>query len=117
MNKTVDKHLEDLINFYSTTDIVDSAYLKKLFVRNLKDVLNRYNKYVIPDLLDYKDSTGKLIKEVLEQQHKIDKAIEYIKEHIRIDDEYPDYMEMLLEERNKLLEILGDKEKEIKNEE
>ena len=30
MNKTVDKHLEDLINFYSTTDIVDSAYLKKL---------------------------------------------------------------------------------------
>ena len=41
---------------------------------------------------------------------KIDKAIEYIKEHIRIDDEYPDYMEMLLEERNELLEILGDKE-------
>ena len=43
---------------------------------------------------------------------KIDKAIEYIKEHIRIDAEYPDYMEMLLEERNELLKILGDKEQE-----
>lgn len=79
MNKTVDKHLENLISFYSETDIKDSVYLKKLIVRNLKDVLNRYNKYVIPDLLDYKDSTGKLIKEVLKLQHKIDKAIEYNK--------------------------------------
>jgi hypothetical protein len=43
---------------------------------------------------------------------RIDKAIEYIKEHIRVDDEYPDYMEMLIEERNELLEILGDKENE-----
>lgn len=34
------------------------------------------------------------------------KAIEYIKEHIRIDDEYPDYMEMLIEERDNLLNIL-----------
>ncbi len=45
-------------------------------------------------------------------KQRIDKAIKYIKEHIRIDDEYPDYMEMLLEERNELLEILGDKENE-----
>ena len=42
---------------------------------------------------------------------RIDKAIEYIKEHIRIDDEYPAYMEMLVEEKNELLNILGgDKE-------
>ena len=43
-------------------------------------------------------------------QHKIDKAIEYINKHMRIDDEYPGYMEMLIEERNELLEILGDKD-------
>lgn len=106
MNKTVDKHLEDLINFYATTDIIDSVYLKKLFVRNLKDVLNRYNKYVVPDLLDYKDSTGKLIKEVLEQQHKIDKAIEYIKENC-IDDEF--YVNLTKKEKCiiDVLEILG----------
>ena len=36
----------------------------------------------------------------------IEKAKDYIKEHIRIDDEYPDYMEMLLEEYKELLEIL-----------
>jgi len=42
---------------------------------------------------------------------KNDKAIKYIKEHIRIDDEYPAYMEMLVEEKNELLNILqgGDK--------
>ena len=36
----------------------------------------------------------------------VDKATEYIKEHIRIDDEYPAYMEMLVEERDNLLNIL-----------
>ena len=36
----------------------------------------------------------------------IKEAREYIENHIRIDDEYPDYMEMLLEEYNELLEIL-----------
>jgi hypothetical protein len=40
-------------------------------------------------------------------QSKIDKAIEYINKHIRIDDEYPDYMEMLIEERDELLNILN----------
>ena len=33
-------------------------------------------------------------------------AIEYIEKHIRIDDEYPAYMEMLVEEKNELLNIL-----------
>lgn len=42
-------------------------------------------------------------------QERIDKAIDYINKHMRIDDEYPDYMEMLIEERNELLEILRDK--------
>ena len=43
--------------------------------------------------------------------NKVKKATEYIEEHIRIDDEYPDYMEMLLEEYKELLGIL-DKESE-----
>ena len=46
MNKKVDQHLEELIDFYSKTGIEDIDYLKKLIVRNLKDVLRRYNKYV-----------------------------------------------------------------------
>lgn len=53
-----------------------------------------------------------LRKALQEERERNKKAREYIKEHIRIDDEYPDYMEMLIEERNELLEILGDKENE-----
>ena len=48
--------------------------------------------------------------ELLQQEENIRKEVrEYIKEHIRIDDEYPDYMEMLLEEYKELLEILDKK--------
>ena len=36
----------------------------------------------------------------------INKAIEYIEKHIRFDDEYPAYMELLIVERDELLEIL-----------
>ena len=50
-------------------------------------------------------------KEWLDYKTRNEKAIEYIKEHIRIDDEYPAYMEMLVEEKDELLKILqgGDK--------
>lgn len=50
MNKTVEQHLEELIAFYSKLDfyIYPPDYLKKLFIRNLKDVLRRYKKYVKP---------------------------------------------------------------------
>lgn len=41
------------------------------------------------------------LKEVIKE------AREYIKEHIRIDDEYPAYMEMLITERDELDEILS----------
>ena len=66
----------------------------------------------IHKLLEYKGeySYNELKAKVAVLTERLDKAIEYIKEHIRIDDEYPSYMEMLLEERNELLEILGDKE-------
>lgn len=50
--------------------------------------------------LEYQKEENKKQKEVL------DKIKEYIKEHIRIDDEYPDYMEMLVDEYHQLLELL-----------
>lgn len=51
------------------------------------------------------------LKEQLKQKEDIiNKAREYIYEHARIDDEYPAYIEMLLEEKNELLEILDRKE-------
>lgn len=45
MNKDVEQHLEELIEFYKNTNISDIDYLKKLFVRNLGDVKRRYVKY------------------------------------------------------------------------
>ena len=38
VNKDVEQHLNELIEFYSQTDIDDIDYIKKLFIRNLKDV-------------------------------------------------------------------------------
>ena len=54
-------------------------------------------------LLDY---IINIQKENEDYKSRVEKAIEYIKEHIRIDDEYPAYMEMLVEERDNLLNIL-----------
>ena len=46
-------------------------------------------------------------EEEIEKLHSIIKEVrEYIEEHIRIDDVYPDYMEMRLEEYKELFEIL-----------
>lgn len=39
--KTVIEHLQELIEFYSCNNIENAEYLKKLFVRNLKDVKKR----------------------------------------------------------------------------
>ena len=50
-----------------------------------------------------------LINELKQKEDIINKAKEYIYEHARIDDEYPAYIEMLLEEKNELLEILDNK--------
>ena len=94
MNKDVEQHLKELIDFYSKTEINDIDYLKKLFVRNLKDVQRRYIKYDKPR------------KEIL------GKAIEWVHEHISkynckgitiIDWDS-------LSNPNDLLELLGDKE-------
>mgnify|MGYP006966726586 CR=1 FL=1 len=48
MNKDVEQHLEELIEFYKNANISDIEYLKKLFVRNLGDVKRRYIKYDKP---------------------------------------------------------------------
>lgn len=61
-------------------------------------------KYIDNILLE----NDRLYKENQQLHNKIDKAIEYIDRHIKIDDEYPAYMEMLIEERDELLEILKD---------
>lgn len=51
-----------------------------------------------------------------EYKERIKKAVDYIKEHIRIDDEYPAYMEMLVEERDNLLNILNGENDKSKGE-
>ena len=55
-------------------------------------------------LLDY---IINLQQENEDYKSRVEKAIEYIKEHIRIDDKYPAYMEMLITERDELDEILS----------
>lgn len=52
------------------------------------------------------------LQEIERLNNIINKAIEYIKEHIRVDDEYPGYMEMLVEEKNELLNILKGEDNE-----
>ena len=67
------------------------------------DTLNRYVRY-IDELVEYQNIGT--IKKLNKQKEVLDKTKEYIKEHIRIDDEYPDYMEMLVDEYHQLLELL-----------
>ena len=55
------------------------------------------------DIPSYED-----LKNKVEQLENIRKeAIDFVKEHARIDDEYPAYIEMLLEEKQDLLNILN----------
>lgn len=72
----------------------ENEKLNNLFEYNMQTLVNTDKLYE-----DYKS--------------RCEKASEYIEEHIRIDDEYPDYMEMLIEERDNLLNILqnGSEEK------
>lgn len=73
MNKDVEQHLQELIDFYSKTEINDIDYLKKLFVRNLKDVQRRYIKYDKPrkEMLDKaREYINKITIELLEEVEK-----------------------------------------------
>ncbi len=93
MNKDVEQHLQELIEFYFNTDINDIAYLKKLFVRNLKDVQRRYVKY---------DKSRK---------EQLNKAKQFIKENACYDKDVKKCCDDLnYYECDELLAILGDKE-------
>lgn len=105
MNKTVEDALNELIEFYSITDINDLQYLKKLFVRNLKDVRRRWIKYDKPIREDY-----------LKQNRQIIKAKEFIEENMYsyYDNNGEKCIEETIFERSanpkELLNILQDKE-------
>lgn len=77
-------------------------------IQNLEEENERFKN----DIEDISVSHFSLFKRYEDYKSRCEKAVEYIKEHIRIDDEYPAYMEMLVEEKNELLNILtgGDKE-------
>lgn len=85
---------------------------------NISDMINKSSplyKQKEMSKSEYKklvDRNTELIDKMKDLQNIIDKAIEYIDKHIRIDDEYPDYMEMLVEEKNELLNILKGEDKE-----
>lgn len=63
---------------------------------------------------NYDKATRYLEKQNIKQHKQLEayenmrkETIDFIKKHIRIDDEYPAYMEMLVEEKNELLNILN----------
>lgn len=85
MNKDVEQHLDELIEFYKGTDLSDIEYLKKLFVRNLGDVKRRYVKYDKPR----KEIINKAIKFIEEP---------YCKSHLTIDE-----LSLFLTNQNKSL--------------
>ena len=60
-------------------------------------------------IMNLQRENEKLKEQLRQKEDIINKAKEYIYEHARIDDEYPAYIEMLLEEKNELLEILDNK--------
>ena len=100
MKKEFELYQDEEGNIYDiTTD------LEQIIIKDLYKAMKRNNE---------KQEEIERLKKELEIEkdisdgmlETIEKAKDYIKEHIRIDDEYPDYMEMLLEEYKELLEIL-----------
>lgn len=124
-NKILKHRLNDIIFDDANDDVeLGARYLRKIgyigFDEERKMYLNKHNNepfwqndereknyYIKDEELD--EYTKQLEYKLQQKENIIKEAREYIKEHIRIDDEYPDYMEMLLEEYKELLEIL-DKE-------
>lgn len=118
MNKTVEDALNELIEFYSITDINDLQYLKKLFVRNLKDVRRRWIKYDKPIREDYLKQNRQIIKakELIEEnkqlKDKLSKIETLIINHNRVTgDIYYKYNSKFLKSllKQRILEILYEK--------
>ena len=99
--------------FMSIKDMV-KYYRQDLEIERLNNIIEEQYKELELERKSRKlltDDLANVCKISLKKDNTIKEVREYIENHIRIDDEYPDYMEMLLEEYNELLEIL-DKEKE-----
>ena len=102
----------DLMNCFKMS--VDLEGIKKLedYIKNLEEENFNLREGIYIEKMSF-PSKGRNFKELMEMptyqelQERIDKAIDYIDRHIRIDDEYPAYMEMLIEERDDLLKILN----------
>lgn len=88
MNKNVEQHLDELIEYYKDTSIDDAGYLKKLFVRNLGDVKRRYIKYDKPKF----DNLEKLKEKV----NKLEILIENLKLGVTLNQEQEDLLDKVL---------------------
>ena len=93
MNKNVEQHLDELIEYYRDTSIDDAGYLKKLFVRNLSDVKRRYIKYDKPKF----DNLEKLKEKV----NKLEILIENLKLGVTLNQEQEDLLDEILYRGNK----------------
>lgn len=93
MNKNVEQHLDELIEYYRDTSIDDAGYLKKLFVRNLGDVKRRYVKYDKP-----KFDNLEILKEKVD---KLEILIENLKLGVTLNQEQEDLLDEILFRGNK----------------
>ena len=93
MNKNVEQHLDELVEYYRDTSIDDAGYLKKLFVRNLSDVKRRYIKYDKPKF----DNLEKLKEKV----NKLEILIENLKLGVTLNQEQEDLLYEILFRGNK----------------
>lgn len=93
MNKNVEQHLDELIEYYKDTSIDDVGYLKKLFVRNLGDVKRRYVKYDKPKF----DNLEKLKEKV----NKLEILIENLKLGVTLNQEQENLLDEILFRGNK----------------
>lgn len=93
MNKNVEQHLDELIEYYKDTSIDDASYLKKLFVRNLGDVKRRYVKY--------DKSKFDNLEKLKEKVNKLEMLIENLKLGVTLNQEQEDLLDEILFRGNK----------------
>lgn len=93
MNKNVEQHLDELIEYYRDISVDDASYMKKLFVRNLGDVKRRYVKYDKPKF----DNLEKLKEKV----NKLEILIENLKLGVTLNQEQEDLLDEILFRGNK----------------
>lgn len=84
MNKNVEQHLDELIEYYKDTSIDDAGYLKKLFVRNLGDVKRRYVKYDKPKIDKLQKTISEALKIIWDNYGVLDKyQVEILEEILK----------------------------------